>query len=144
LKESGDALQERTRLATTRSATARAPGRGDVAQGAPLQDARGHGGSIVSSGQDKTSLQVITPEKKTRRVRHFRAISKSVAGIIHWVVEYFALEKQKGCAMNLQKVVNRKAAACQVSRKTVTKVRKCEDIERWGVEVDHADKRWRF
>jgi hypothetical protein len=64
LKENEDASQKRTRLAMTRSATGRAPGRGDVAQGALLQDARGHGGSFVSSGQDRTSLQVITPEKK--------------------------------------------------------------------------------
>jgi hypothetical protein len=127
----------------TRSATARVPGRGDVAQGAPLQDARGHGGSFVSSGHDRTSSQVITPKKKKRRVRHFRAITKSVAGIIHWVAEYFALEKQKGRAMNLQKVVYRTAAAYQVSRKTVIKVRKCDDIEKWGDEFDHADKRAR-
>jgi hypothetical protein len=76
-------------------------------------------------------------------VRHFRAITKSVAGIIHWVAEYFALEKQKGRAMNLQKVVYRTAAAYQVSRKTVIKVRKCDDIEKWGDEFDHVDKRAR-
>jgi hypothetical protein len=58
-------------------------------------------------------------------------------------VEYLALEKQKGRAMNLQKVVYRTAAACQVSRKTVIKVRKCDDMEKWGVEIDHADKRAR-
>jgi hypothetical protein len=141
LKENGDASQKRTRLAMTRSATARAPGPGGAAQGAPLQDARGHGGSFVSSGQDRTSLQVITPKKKKRRVRHFRAITKYAADVFHWVAEYFALEKQTGCAMNLQKAVDRTAAACQVSRTTVIKVRKCEDIEKWGVEVDHADKR---
>jgi hypothetical protein len=39
----------------------------------------------------------------------------------------------------LQKVVDRTAAACQVSRKTVIKVRKCDDIENWGVEDDHSD-----
>jgi hypothetical protein len=71
LKENGDASQKRTRLAMTRSATARAPGRGDMAQGAPLQDARGHGGSFISSGQDRTSLQVIAPKKEKRRVCHF-------------------------------------------------------------------------
>jgi hypothetical protein len=47
-----------TRLAMTRSITARAPGRGHKTQGAPLQDARGHGGFVVSSGHDLTSLQV--------------------------------------------------------------------------------------
>jgi hypothetical protein len=45
--------------------------------------------------------------------------------------------------MNLQKVVDRTAAACQVSRKTVIKVRKFDDNEKWGVDVDHADKRAR-
>jgi hypothetical protein len=123
----------------TRSSTARTPGRGDVTQVAPIQDDHCRGDSVLSSGQHLNSLQAIVPKKKKRRVRHFRAITKSVAGIIHRVAEYFALEKQKGHAMNLQKVVDRTAAACQVSRKTVIKVRKCDDIENWGVEDDHSD-----
>jgi 4-alpha-glucanotransferase len=90
-----------------------------------------------SSVQDRRGLhlQVIAPRKNKRRVRHFRAFTKSVAGVFHWVAEYFALEKQKGRAMNLQKVVDSTAAACQVSRKTVIKVRKCDDIENGGSKL---------
>jgi hypothetical protein len=61
-------------------------------------------GSVVSSGQALTSLQVIKLRKEKRPLRHFRAITKYVAGVMHWVAEYFALENQKGHAMNLQKL----------------------------------------
>jgi hypothetical protein len=88
--------------------------------------------TILSSEQNLTSLQAI--------VRQFRATTKFFTGIIQCVEEHFALEKQKGHAMNLQKVVDRTAAACQVSRTTVIKVRKCDDIENCRIEDGHSDK----